>query len=726
MRNLTVAVAVVWALAGLPAASQATTYYVRVFGNDAATGATPATAWRTLGHATEQLLPGDEAIVGPGVYAESNLKFRISGGPYGHIGLRGDPSGQLTGDPAGPVNVNVAGASAAFVISARDYIDLSGLTITNSKNAGIYVITGRNGGGNTQGSDHITIANCFFHSNLGKGIIIRGGSNTLIFNNLFYKNAGGGISIGFKGSSSPGTQIINNTFYQNVGLTGFGNGITVGGGSPAPQTLVLNNITVGNHKGISVSRDSATLSTYVGLYNAVLDGYGSGARRSPTDINLDPLLVDPDGPDNILGIPGELDDNFHLALPSPVVNGGSDTATALGLNNASTREDGGKDSGTVDLGFHYGNTTLGPTRLNVQTFLYVRQSGNDGNGGRTPSDALRTISRAAQIALPGDVIVVGPGFYAEKDIKPKKSGASEIARLMFLGDASGSRTQDAPGPVIVNAGGGRSGFRVTRRDFVTISGFRVTGASKAGILVGQGKSLVVDNNITYSNQGQGIQLADADDGQVVNNLTYANRGSGIFVGGSGNGSARVLVTNNTVYANKRGGIRIGTGRFPCPGATVLYNILRENRYLVPNNLPNGIRIQKNSLNGLTLGYNLNSDGYQGVGQPPTDIVGDPFFIDPDGADGILGDVGAADDDFRVAAISAGDIANSLALDAGLDCSSQTGMVFTGYTTQRDSGRDEKFVDLGFHYILPSACGGNVRCIVGVLRTPVVPPLQRCK
>ena len=723
--KLGVAFALACALLGVAPSAQAARYFVRKSGNDAANGTTPATAWLTISHAAEQLLPGDEAVVGAGVYAEQNINVRLSGGPNGRIGFRGDPSGALTGDP-GTVNINVAGASAGFVISGRSYIDISGFTITNSKNAGIYIQVGRDSDGNTAAPDKNTIANCIFHSNLGKGVIIRGGSNTLIFNNLFYANAGGGISIGFKGAPSPGTQIVNNTFYKNIGLTGFGNAISVGGGSPAPQTLVVNNISVGNHKGISVSKDPQTASSYVGLYNLVTDGYSGGAHPSVSDLPFDPLFTDPDGADNVLGGAGAADDNFHLSVSSPAVNAGSDTSGALNLNNATTRDDNGSDAGTVDLGFHYRNDTLAPDRLSVATFLFVRQSGSDAHGGRTPGDALRTIGAAAKRAVPGDIIVVGPGSYFEGDIKPKRQGASDLARLVFLADASGGRTLDSTGDVIVDASGFRSAFRLTKRDYVTITGFRVKGATQAGIIVGPSKSPIITDNIVYSNAGDGIRLVDGSNAQIVNNLVYANEGTGIFLAGSRSGSPKAQVVNNTVFKNKRSGIRLGTTRFPAPGALVVYNIIRGNRIAVPANRPNGFRVTRASVQGLTLGYNLNADSYMGIGQPATDIVGDPLFIDEDGADNVLGGANAADDDFRLSAIAAGDIANSLALDAGLDCASKTGLPFSGFVTQRDGSRDEKAVDLGFHYILPAACGGRIRCTVGVLRTPITPPLQRCK
>ena len=64
-------------LAALPAS--ATTYHVDgKSGDDARDGDAPATAWETLGHAVEMVLPGDTVIVHPGVYHE-HVQLRRAG-----------------------------------------------------------------------------------------------------------------------------------------------------------------------------------------------------------------------------------------------------------------------------------------------------------------------------------------------------------------------------------------------------------------------------------------------------------------------------------------------------------------------------------------------------------------------------------------------------------------------------------------------------------------------
>jgi len=86
------------------------------------------------------------------------------------------------------------------------------------------------------------------------------------------------------------------------------------------------------------------------------DGISAGTGS----ISVDPLFVDPDGSDNILGGLYGKDDSFYLmqesagqATTSLCVNAGSDLASNLGLDQKTTRTDKVGDSQIVDLGFHY-------------------------------------------------------------------------------------------------------------------------------------------------------------------------------------------------------------------------------------------------------------------------------------------------------------------------------------------------------------------------------------
>src|SRR5581483_11863356 len=54
-----------------------------------------------------------------------------------------------------------------------------------------------------------------------------------------------------------------------------------------------------------------------------------------------------------------------------------------------------------------------PTHSCLQSF-YVSTTGQDDNSGASEAEPLRTITRAASMASPGDCVVVMPGIYQER------------------------------------------------------------------------------------------------------------------------------------------------------------------------------------------------------------------------------------------------------------------------------------------------------------------------
>jgi len=87
--------------------------------------------------------------------------------------------------------------------------------------------------------------------------------------------------------------------------------------------------------------------------------------------------------------------------------------------------------------------------------LYVGVSGDDTHGGGNPADALRTISKAAQVARTGYTIFVGPGTYLDSVTLTSQGQAPDA--LTFLADITGSMTADPAGEVIINAAGTQAG-----------------------------------------------------------------------------------------------------------------------------------------------------------------------------------------------------------------------------------------------------------------------------
>ena len=62
-------------------------------------------------------------------------------------------------------------------------------------------------------------------------------------------------------------------------------------------------------------------------------------------------------------------------------------------------------------------------------YYHVATTGDDGNPG-TKADPSKTISKAAEIAQPGDTITVHEGVYRER-INPLLGGQSDKTRIIY-------------------------------------------------------------------------------------------------------------------------------------------------------------------------------------------------------------------------------------------------------------------------------------------------------
>ncbi len=318
---------------------QPNVYYVRVSGSDTNDGATPDTAFRTITKAASVVAPGVTVYVGAGTYAESNINPVVSGTAASPVSFIADVDGAKTGDP-GAVVINGGGVNQPVVgINGRSYIVVDGFTVTNAGIQGVIV---------KSGSNNVTIRNIISHSNDGDGFAVNNASDVTFANILSYNNPGDGIELD-KGSR---ITIRDGTFYGNNDR-----GIRIEDSS-SNVTLRDNIINSNPNGGIKLAANST--GGYSGDYNLNTDGYQISASPGPHDINADPKFVDPNGADNTLGGSGWADDQFQLSQiasgqgsNSPALDAGSQSASAAGLANRTTRTDQAADSGAVDMGFHY-------------------------------------------------------------------------------------------------------------------------------------------------------------------------------------------------------------------------------------------------------------------------------------------------------------------------------------------------------------------------------------
>lgn len=248
--------------------------------------------------------------------------------------------------------------------------------LTNSNNCEIKNnLTYLNNGAGIEVFDHasqIEILNNKSYSNSGAGISFKGNISNAnkILSNLIYSNSGPGILLS---NNCVNNDILNNTLFLNQ------NGILIELNSN--NNKIKNNIVASSSfSGIKVSESTNIEEDFNDLWqnNPNYDGISPG----PSSISVDPLFVDPDGNDNILGGENGKDDSFHLSqidagqsTTSQAVDKGSDTASNLGLSEKTTRTDNVTDSGIVDMGFHYSLETppsvsfphpFGPKISNVQ------------------------------------------------------------------------------------------------------------------------------------------------------------------------------------------------------------------------------------------------------------------------------------------------------------------------------------------------------------------------
>ncbi|MBC8011557.1 MAG: hypothetical protein H7067_15840, partial [Burkholderiales bacterium] len=105
--------------------------------------------------------------------------------------------------------------------------------------------------------------------------------------------------------------------------------------------------------------------------------------------------------------------------------------------------------------------------------LYVSGEGNDANAGTSPAKAFRSLQKAADLAEPGDTVLVGDGTYL--DSADTKDSESALLRLVKVARPDAWITfRAAPGAKPVLRPRGWTGILITGSYYV-IDGLTVTG-----------------------------------------------------------------------------------------------------------------------------------------------------------------------------------------------------------------------------------------------------------
>lgn len=231
-------------------------------------------------------------------------------------------------------------------------------------------------------------------------------------------------------------------------------------------------------------------------------------------------------------------------------------------------------------------------RINpVVNSYYVRGSWggcSDSANGTSPATAFCTISKAATVVAPGNVVLVGAGTYNETVVLTISGTAGNY--IGFIADTTGAYTGDA-GSVVVD--GGTYGFQFTSpglgnspgTDYILIDGFTITGAT-SGIWSAHGSDFNVVRNSAITGNTNGIVLttawgnssyAHATGWVIENNDIFANTNAGIYFA---NGEyTNTIVQNNRIYNNTTGILATdgGNGGFePANNVTIQHNQIYSN------------------------------------------------------------------------------------------------------------------------------------------------------
>ena len=212
----------------------------------------------------------------------------------------------------------------------------------------------------------------------------------------------------------------------------------------------------------------------------------------------------------------------------------------------------GGDNATTTTTTTPDNATTTTVPNTVTATYYVSPDGSDSNPG-TEAEPWKTIQKAADTLVAGEMVYIKTGTYAEK-VTPVNSGTfgSSIIYAAYPGDTV---TIDGKG-ILLSTDDMDSLFFISGRSYIKISGLRIINAgpndNNAGIMVLSSDHITIEKNYTYNTVSSGIGVWDSNavviDGNEVELACNDGQQESISIAGSYNFD----VKNNTVHDNGPG------------------------------------------------------------------------------------------------------------------------------------------------------------------------------
>ena len=203
------------------------------------------------------------------------------------------------------------------------------------------------------------------------------------------------------------------------------------------------------------------------------------------------------------------------------------------------------------------------------TTLFVGGPGCSDSGQGTEQQPYCTIVKAAAVALAGQTVQVAAGTYQGRVVVTHSGTAGAPIVL-----------QPAPGAA-VTVTGGINGFVVSGKQYVTITGFTVTGTTSYGISLSSVSNLLIaGNTVSYSGHpvsgatATGIYVKATTNSTITGNAAHHNTDSGIRLTSDSSGNT---VSYNESSYNAKQYTRSANGIYVTgSGNTILGNVVHHN------------------------------------------------------------------------------------------------------------------------------------------------------
>lgn len=608
--------------------------YVATNGDNGYSGTNWSQAFRTISKALSVARDGTRVHIGAGSYTNGSESFPLTVANLVGVQLLGESRTTTVINATGSSNqvltlTNVPGVVLSKLMFTGGSLTNAGFgggiglilcggavisdcAITNNTTAPVSANTSAYGGGISVRHGAIDLVDSLFDRNtasasgsgVGHGGAIHMGGSVMAVRNCTLQNniCASGAGIGYGGAIDIDYTVAGNvlTLYgstlANNQAKSYGGAIYMGSvacllsnclvtGNTCPGSdgfyggsgLTLVNCTLAYNSGVGI-RGSGTLR-YSILWGNGDDLLSTGWTVSYTDIEDG----DYSGVNGCFSEDPKFEPGYYLATDSPCVDRGTNTAAECGLTNSTTRLDGVKDSGLVDLGFHHRE---GIAQGSIITDLYVAPGGDDHNSGTNDWDAFRTIGKAFTVAQDGTRVHIAAGSYTN-GLEAFPLTLANLTGVQILGANRALTVIDA-------SGSSNRVLTVTNSPGAVLSELTITGGYQTNSTSGFGGGIalwssggaslsgcVISNNtlapVAGSAYGGGIYAKNSaitlSDCVVITNI--ATCASGSSLGGGIYTEASPLVLRETIVARNRcvNGICYGGGVYIASGASAMRNCL---------------------------------------------------------------------------------------------------------------------------------------------------------